>query len=72
MSDNKKEHSKIVEFDGQKIVLHKNKDGDVVITMFTQDYDTGVDCPPLPGDACSPGYYEECRDGTVWCIFDPS
>lgn len=67
MSDKKKEHSKIVEFDGEKVVLHRDKSGGIVVAAHSQGYDSGVDCPPLPGDVCPLGYTESCVDGTVWC-----
>jgi len=68
MSDKKKEHSKIVEFDGQKVVMHRDKKGGIVITPMMQGYDSGVDCPdPLTGDVCPFGYTESCVGGTVWC-----
>jgi len=68
MSKDKKEHSKIVEFDGEKVVLHRDRNGDIVASFHMQGYDSGVTCPdPLTGDVCPAGYDESCVDGTVWC-----
>lgn len=43
--------------------LKRGENGD------SQDFPTGISCPPIPENSCPPNYEAYCKEGEVWCKF---
>jgi len=70
----KHNHTVVVEIDGKKWVIHKQKDKDKPdVIAFGDDFNTFLPCDPpvIQGSECPHGYTEECINNEVWCILNP-
>lgn len=58
----------IVELDGEKYIVRKDKKGKPEIIAFGNDFNTFIICPPIQGNECPIGWDEECISQEIWCI----